>query len=58
LAHGFNAAGSKVPDIHRWHELVDGLAQTSLCGHGRGMAEFAHSIERHYAEELAACFAS
>jgi len=58
LAHGFNAATSKVPDIHRWHELIDSLAQTSLCGHGRGLAEFAHSIERHYPEELAACFAS
>lgn len=41
----------------RWHDLVDALAATSLCGHGRGLAEFARAIERHYPEELAACFA-
>lgn len=37
--------------------LIDALEATSLCGHGRGLAEFARAIERHYAEELAQCFA-
>ncbi len=41
----------------RWHDLVDTLAATSLCGHGRGLAEFARAIERHYPQELAKCFA-
>jgi formate dehydrogenase iron-sulfur subunit len=36
----------------RWSELVAALEQTSLCGHGRGLAEFARSIERHFFAEL------
>lgn len=39
----------------RYYELIEALAQTSLCGHGRGLAEFAHSIARHYPKELSAC---
>lgn len=39
----------------RWDALVAALEQTSLCGHGTGLAEFARSIERHYPEALAAC---
>ncbi len=44
--------------IHRqrWQDLISALAASSLCGHGRGLAEFAHAIERHYPEELATCF--
>ncbi len=41
----------------RWDELVETLGATSLCGHGRGLAEFARAIERHYPQELAKCFA-
>lgn len=41
----------------RWNALVEALAATSLCGHGRGLAEFARAIERHYPEELEKCFA-
>lgn len=41
----------------RWHDLVAALAATSLCGHGRGLAEFARAIERHYPQEVALCFA-
>jgi formate dehydrogenase iron-sulfur subunit len=41
----------------RWHALIDALAATSLCGHGRGLAEFALAIERHFGEELRQCFA-
>lgn len=40
----------------RYEALVDVLAETSLCGHGRGLAEFARSIQRHFGGEMAACF--
>jgi NADH:ubiquinone oxidoreductase subunit F (NADH-binding) len=40
-----------------WDELVNALKLASLCGLGTGLAEFAESIERHYAEELVACLA-
>jgi formate dehydrogenase iron-sulfur subunit len=58
LATAFEAvlAGEKIP-VARWHALIDALEATSLCGHGRGLAEFARAIERHYPEELARCFA-
>lgn len=58
LAHSFSAvlAGQKMP-ASRWRALIDALEATSLCGHGRGLAEFARAIERHYPEELAQCFA-
>jgi formate dehydrogenase iron-sulfur subunit len=39
----------------RWSELIAALAQASVCGHGRGLAEFARSLERHYSRELRAC---
>jgi formate dehydrogenase iron-sulfur subunit len=39
----------------QWTAIVTALETTSLCGHGRGMAEFAHSIERYYSKELTAC---
>lgn len=38
-------------------DIVAALDAASLCGHGRGLAEFARSLERHFPEELAACFA-
>lgn len=43
-------------DSVRWHDLIEVLHATSLCGHGRGLAEFARAIERHYPRELASCF--
>ncbi|KAF0146905.1 MAG: NADH dehydrogenase (quinone), partial [bacterium] len=43
-------------DGARWRALVEALAAGSLCGHGRDLAEFARSLERHYPRELAACF--
>lgn len=57
LAHSFSAvlAGGKMP-ASRWRSLIDALEATSLCGHGRGLAEFARAVERHYPEELAQCF--
>ncbi|HEU4845050.1 MAG TPA: NADH-ubiquinone oxidoreductase-F iron-sulfur binding region domain-containing protein [Burkholderiaceae bacterium] len=50
------AAAGRRGDGQRWRALVEALAATSLCGHGRGLAEFAQSIARHYPEELASCF--
>jgi len=43
-------------DAQRFEDIVSALEATSLCGHGTGLAEFAHSVLRHYGEELAACF--
>jgi NADH:ubiquinone oxidoreductase subunit F (NADH-binding) len=37
-------------------EVVSALAMTSLCGLGTGLADFARSVLRHYAEELKPCF--
>jgi formate dehydrogenase iron-sulfur subunit len=51
------AAEGEYVDGARWRELVDALAAASLCGHGRGLAEFAAGLQRHYPEELSACFA-
>lgn len=35
--------------------VIDALATTSLCGHGRGIAEFARALQRHFPEEWSAC---
>jgi NADH:ubiquinone oxidoreductase subunit F (NADH-binding) len=40
-----------------WQTLITTLAETSLCGHGSGLGEFAASIERYYAKDVARCFA-
>jgi NADH:ubiquinone oxidoreductase subunit F (NADH-binding) len=37
-------------------EIASALAMTSLCGLGTGLADFARSVKRHYAEELNTCF--
>jgi NADH:ubiquinone oxidoreductase subunit F (NADH-binding) len=37
-------------------DVVSALAQTSLCGHGTGLAEFAVSALKHYSEEFRPCF--
>ena len=37
-------------------EIVSALEMTSLCGLGTGLAQFAESALRHYAEELEPCF--
>lgn len=63
IARGFagylDGAAGRGPGIEeeRWRDLVEVLHATSLCGHGRGLAEFARAVERHYQPELAACFA-
>ena len=38
-----------------WHEIVDALAATSLCGHGTGLAAFARSALERFGEELTEC---
>jgi formate dehydrogenase iron-sulfur subunit len=49
------AAGAPI-DAGRYQRLIDALARTSLCGHGRGLAEFVLSVQRHYREELRTWF--
>jgi formate dehydrogenase iron-sulfur subunit len=44
-------------DAQEYRDCIEALAATSLCGHGRGLAEFAASLERHFPQELAACLA-
>jgi formate dehydrogenase iron-sulfur subunit len=39
-----------------WHEIVEALAATSLCGHGTGLADLARSVGTNFAEELRSCF--
>lgn len=52
------AAGHPIaPDGPGFDEIVEALRLTSLCGLGSGLAEFAASIQRHFREELRACFA-
>lgn len=43
--------------LAEWRDLIAALKSASLCGFGTGLAEFAASVERHYSEELQACFA-
>jgi hypothetical protein len=38
-----------------WRALVPALADTSLCGHGSGFADFAASIDRYFGSELDRC---
>jgi len=40
-----------------WRDIVSALSQTSLCGLGTGLGEFAQSILRYYAGDLKECFA-
>lgn len=39
-----------------WCDIIAVLKQTSLCGLGTGLAEFAESILRHYPAEVQKCF--
>ncbi|MFT3931106.1 MAG: NADH-ubiquinone oxidoreductase-F iron-sulfur binding region domain-containing protein [Spongiibacteraceae bacterium] len=57
FAHWLTTTDKKKIERSRWQDLIEALHATSLCGHGRGLAEFAHAIERHYAQELMSCFA-
>jgi formate dehydrogenase iron-sulfur subunit len=60
LARAFAAAVAQQPPVlsrARSMDLVAALELASLCGHGRGLAEFARSLERHFMEDLRACLA-
>lgn len=48
-------AGRRI-DRARCTALLEALGAASLCGHGRGLAEFAHAVATHYSEEWQACF--
>lgn len=48
------AANGMPVDGGSFRRLVEALAATSLCGHGRGLAEFVLSVQRHYPSELRA----
>lgn len=37
-------------------QILAALKQTSLCGHGIGLGEFAESVVRYYGKELEPCF--
>lgn len=55
LAAMAEAAANHIPiDGDRFRRLTEVLAVTSLCGHGRGLAEFVQSVRRHYPSELQA----
>ena len=50
------AGGRAEPDAREaWRALIATLADTSLCGHGSGFADFAASIERYFGSELDRC---
>ena len=51
LTTGRPAPGARA----EWRALIPTLADTSLCGHGSGFADFAASIERYYGSELDRC---
>jgi formate dehydrogenase iron-sulfur subunit len=53
VQHGHAAPRQRTELEH----VTTALAQTSLCGHGSGLAEFARSVLRYYPEELESCFA-
>ena len=48
-------AGGRI-DRARGTALLEALGAASLCGHGRGLAEFAHAVATHYSEEWQSCF--
>ncbi|SMF25175.1 complex I 51 kDa subunit family protein [Pseudogulbenkiania subflava] len=57
LAAMFEAAmeGGRI-EPGRCADLLDALGAASLCGHGRGLAEFARAVQTHFPEEWKACF--
>jgi formate dehydrogenase iron-sulfur subunit len=55
VAEALDGSGAGPSALERWRETIAVLGATSLCGHGGGLAAFAHSVREHYAEELAAC---
>jgi NADH:ubiquinone oxidoreductase subunit F (NADH-binding) len=52
------ADGAPPWDERAFERILSALRETSLCGHGGGLAEFADSVSRYYREELRECLAS
>ncbi len=56
LVHtALNGGGAERGARDVWRALIPTLADTSLCGHGSGFADFAASLERHFGSELDRC---
>ena len=51
-------AGKAAREAGRHDALLRALADTSLCAHGRGLAEFGDSLKANYPDQLAALFRS
>ena len=49
---GFGPVAAK----QEWEEISATLHQTSLCGHGVGLGDFAESVRAHYRKEIGLCF--
>jgi len=52
LQNGFGPVATR----QEWEEITAALRQTSLCGHGVGLGDFAESVRAHYEKELGQCF--
>jgi NADH:ubiquinone oxidoreductase subunit F (NADH-binding) len=50
------AGHASIQEKTECEEIVSCLANTSLCGLGTGLAEFAKSASSYYAKELTQCF--
>jgi NADH:ubiquinone oxidoreductase subunit F (NADH-binding) len=50
--HFSDPAAPPAREATSWHDIVDSLAATSLCGHGAGLAAFARSASAHFGTEL------
>lgn len=48
--------GSTCETRSEWDDIISAMAETSLCGLGTGLAEFAVSAMKHYPEEIIKCF--
>jgi NADH:ubiquinone oxidoreductase subunit F (NADH-binding) len=56
MVHRSLTSGGAEPGAREvWRTLIPTLADTSLCGHGSGFADFAASIERYFGPELGKC---
>lgn len=52
-------AAQQAPTLTRqdYDDIIFSLGETASCGHGRGLADFARSIDRHFHKELESCLA-
>ena len=56
IEHRFDSAVGQEPSGRapsEWRDIVTALAETSLCGHGTGLAAFARSMTDHFGGEVA-----